>query len=286
MSDNRGFSASSGQRQGERETVCIDTLRVLDSCRDRDCYEDVRVYLSEFGQEIIDHTTSVRTKNAKILWTFVGVDPVRFNRGFYQVTVRFYIKVEMEACMGIGRNQEFCGIAVAEKKVILYGSVGNVSIYRSDPAIGPCDLGNLDNYSTNMPVAVVEVVDPVLLSAKVVEPCSPCGCCVCCCGDIPEAITASVSGALVDNDDGNRLLVTIGIFSVVRIERPAQYLINATDYCVPDKECRITDEDDPCSLFRKMAFPIGEFCPPALSDLAEGRGTGDKDNGCGCSHGR
>ena len=277
MSDHRGSPSFCGSGAGDKETVCIDTLRVLDSCRDRDCYEDVRVFLSDFGREIIDHTSSIRAKCAKILWTYVGVDPIRFNQGFYQVTVRFYIKVDLEACMGIGRNQEFSGIAVVEKKVVLYGSVGNVSIYRSDPSVGPCDLGNLDNCYSNVPVGVVEVVDPVLLSARVAEPGCPCCCSCCCCGEIPDGIASSVGGALTDSDDGNQLLVSLGIFSVIRIERPAQFLITAADYCVPDKECAVNEEDDPCSLFRRMAFPVSEFCPPSLPDTAEDRG-----GGCGC----
>ena len=285
MSDNRGCSTPFGSI-GNGETVCIDTLRVLDACRDRDCHEDVRVFLSDFGQEIIEHTTSVRASRAKILWTYVGVDPIRFNQGFYQVTVRFYIKVEMEACMGIGRNQEFCGIAVAEKRVVLYGSVGNVSIYRSDPRIGPCDIGNTDNYSTNLPTAVVEVVDPVLLSARVAEP--GCHCCTaCCCNEIPAGVASAIPGALNDDTNTNMLLVTLGIFSVIRIERPAQYLINATDYCVPDKECTVNEEGDPCSLFRQMAFPVSEFCPPSLADLGgDGAQTNGNGNGCGCGCGR
>ena len=279
MSDNRGSSASfcSG---GNGETVCIDTLRVLDSCRDRDCYEDVRVFLSDFGQEIIEHTTSVRANRAKILWCYVGVDPIRFNQGFYQVTVRFYIKVDLEACMGIGRNQEFCGIAVAEKKVVLYGSVGNVSIYRSDPSIGPCDLGNTDNYSSNVPTAVVEVVDPVLLAVRVAEP--TCNCCTCCCcNEIPAGVASAVPGTLNDEDNGNKLLVSLGIFSVIRIERPAQYLISATDYSVPDKECTGNEQGDPCSLFRQMAFPVSEFSPPSLAELGV-EGPQTNGNGCGC----
>ena len=283
MSDNRGNSSPFCPQQSERETVCIDTLCVLDACRDKDCYEDVRVFLSDHGQEIIEHTASVRAKGAKILWTYVGVDPVRFNQGFYQVTVRFYIKVDMEACVGIGRSQEFSGIAVAEKRVVLYGSVGNVSIYRSDPAVGPCDLGNTDNASSNVPVGVVEVVDPVLLSARVVEPTVPCGCTCCCCCDIPAGIAAAVPGALGDNENGNSLLVTLGIFSVIRIERPAQYLVTAADYCVPDKECTPNEEDDPCSLFRRMAFPVGEFCPPSLADIGGEGGT--HTGGCGCGRG-
>ena len=282
MSDHRGVSGC-GASASERETVCIDTLRVLDSCRDRDCYEDTHVFLSDFGQEIIEHTASIRAKSAKILWTHVGVDPIRFNQGFYQVTVRFYIKVEMEACMGLGRNQEFSGIAVLEKRVVLYGSVGNVSIYRSDPAIGPCDIGNCDNYSTNLPIGVVEVVDPVLLSARVAEP--GCGCCCCSCSEIPAGVASAVNGTLNDGTGANQLLVTLGIFSVIRIERPAQLLVTAADYCVPDKECTVNEQDDPCSLFRRMAFPIGEFCPPSLSELS---GSGDTVRGddCGCGRAR
>lgn len=277
MSDHRGSSCFGAAAAAEKETVCIDTLRVLDSCRDRDCYEDVRVFLSDFGRDIISHTTSVRAKSAKILWTYVGVDPIRFNQGFYQVTARFYIRVELEACMGIGRNQEFSGIAVVEKKVVLYGSIGNVSIYKSDPAVGPCDLGNYDNYSSNVPVGVVEVVDPVLLSTRVAEPGCQCGCCCCGCNEIPDAIASCVGGALSDDEEGNQLLASIGIFSVIRIERPAQYLVSASNYSVPDKECTTNEEDDPCSLFRRMAFPVNEFSPPSL-DCSEERPSG----GCGC----
>ena len=284
MSDYRG-SPACGSSQGERETVCIDTLRVLDSCRDRDCYENVRVFLSDFGQDIIDHTASVRANCAKILWTYVGVDPIRFNQGFYQLTVRFYIKVELEACMGIGRNQEFSGIAVVEKKVVLYGSTGNVSIYRSDPSVGPCDLCNLDNASNNLPVGVVEVVDPVVLSVRVAEPgCSCCSCC--CCDEIPDGVAAAIGGGIRERNGGNTLLVSLGIFSVTRIERPAQYLITAECYSVPDKECCAQEEDDPCSLFRRMAFPVNEFCPPSLGDSAEGRTDGNGGCGCGCSRTR
>ena len=282
MSENRGALGPLGGCSPDRETVCIDTFRVLDSCRDRDCYEDVRVYLCPFGQEIVDRNVAVRTKEASILWTYVGVDPVPFNRGFYQVTVRFYIKVTCEACVGLGRNQEFSGIAVVEKKVVLYGSIGNVNIFRSDPNVGPCDACEPDNRSTNVPVGVCEVVNPVLLSARVVEPKTPCGYCCCCCADIPASVSSAVSGNLTDGDDRNRLLVTIGIFSVIRIERPAQYLIKASDYCVPDKECVAQDEDDPCSLFRKMAFPVGEFCPPSRGELVGSEPDGGNRGNCGC----
>ena len=78
---------------------------------------------------------------------------------------------------------------------------------------------------------------------------------------LPCEATCTLSSSPVDTDDGKRLYVSLGIFSVFRIERPAQYLISASDYCVPDKECVTNESDDPCSIFRNMAFPTGEFCP-------------------------
>lgn len=115
MAENR-FPCGGGT---SRETVCIETNRVLDSCRDRDCYENVRVYLSDFGNEILERTGAIRAKSAEILWTNIGIDPIQFNRGFYAVTIRFYIRVTCEACVGGGRSQEVEGIAVLEKRVIL-----------------------------------------------------------------------------------------------------------------------------------------------------------------------
>ena len=119
MAENR-FPCGGGT---SRETVCIETNRVLDSCRDRDCYENVRVYLSDFGNEILERTGAIRAKSAEILWTNIGIDPIQFNRGFYAVTIRFYIRVTCEACVGGGRSQEVEGIAVLEKRVILYGGL-------------------------------------------------------------------------------------------------------------------------------------------------------------------
>ena len=275
MSDNR-FSCGSSERGGRSEMVCIETNRILDSCRDRDCFEDVKVLLTDFGNDILEHTTNIRAKSACIAWTYIGIDPVNFNRGFYSVTIKFYIKVTFEACLCGGRSQEFDGIAVLEKKVILYGSESNVSIFKSNPdASDYCALPEPCCSSKNVPMAIVEVVEPMVLNVKVKEPEECCYCC-CCCGDVPEGVTSRLNGTLRDTD-GRYLTVSLGIFSVVRIVRPAQYLINATEYCVPDKECVSTEEDNPCAIFRTMAFPTAEFCPPGYHPPK-----GDHSGKCGC----
>ena len=41
-----------------RDSVYIDTNRILDSCRDKDCYEDVVVYLSDVGSDLIERSGS------------------------------------------------------------------------------------------------------------------------------------------------------------------------------------------------------------------------------------
>lgn len=271
MSENR---CSFGNNANRDCMVCIDTYRVLDSCRDKDCFEDARVYLTDFGQEIIDRTSTVRAKDACIVWTFIGIEPVQFNRGFYQVVIRFYIKVKCEACVCPGKSQEFDGIAIVEKRVILFGSEGSVSIFRSSNDDNFCpEIGDNCDRSNNMPVAVCEVADPIVLGLKVVDP-SCRGYVCCCCDDIPQHVCNTVSGNLVDSRNGNCLFVTLGLFSVIRLERPAQFLINATEYSVPDKECVVAETDDPCKLFKNMAFPVNEFYPPSLCDSVKDKPSG------------
>ena len=97
MQDNKNATFGAGQLTGCNGTVCIDTKRVLDCCRDRDCFEDTRVYLTPVGEEILASATNVRTRSAKLLWAYVGVSEVPFNCGFYQITVRYYIELEFEA---------------------------------------------------------------------------------------------------------------------------------------------------------------------------------------------
>ena len=296
MADNRnGCSCGrTGLSTTSSGSVIIDTNRVFDACRDRDCFEDVVVYISGEGQELIDRTSNVKVSHACVLWSNISVEPVQFNRGFYQVTVRLYVKLELEACVCTGRPNKFEGIAVVEKSVILYGGEGNVNIFKSTPGInGFCTAPNLCEAGSNLPTAVVEVVDPVILNIRVSDPSCECRCFRCCsCDEIPDCVVSSFNGGLCGgNGNSRRLLVSLGFFSVIRIERPEQFLISATEYSVPEKECFSTTDDDtnPCEVFRTMDFPIREFQPKSLSfsDLTSracDNNTNDRSgNGCGCS---
>ena len=81
------------------------------------------------------------------------------------------------------------------------------------------------------------------------------------------------------SNQGTRLLVSFGVFSVIRIMRPAQILVQATDYSVPDKECvPATSDENPCALFNTIAFPVSEFKTGA-APVDNGQRNG---GGCGC----
>lgn len=278
MQDNRFPCGISDKAPQKNENVCIEADRILDSCRDKDCFEDVKVLLTDFGNDIINHTTNVRAKTACITGAYIGIDPIKFNRGFYSVTIKFYIKITFEACLCGGRSQEFEGVAVLEKRVILYGGESNVNIFKSGPdASDYCAIPEPCCAIKSAPTAVVEVVDPIILNSKVRDPEDNCCCCCCCCSDIPGGVSSHIHGDLCDSE-GRYLTVSLGIFSVVRIVRPAQYIINATEYCVPDKVCVSSEDDDPCAIFKNMAFPTAEFCPPGYAPLLKG----DHGGKCNC----
>ncbi|MBQ0009728.1 MAG: hypothetical protein KBS76_01315 [Ruminococcus sp.] len=275
--------------------VYIDTNRILDSCRDKDCFEDVPVYLTDIGNEIVERSTNARVKCAEVISATLTVDPVPFNRGFYHINIRIYCRIVAECCTCMGKPQEVEGICVVEKQVILYGSEGNVNIFKSDPANNCfCPNGPItENGSTNLPTAVLEVVDPIVLGTKIGEPhcgChhdrpSPCGGENCLTdGEMPESVCNRVSGRLCYDMNGRRLLVSLGFFSVVRIERPGQYLVSGCEYSVPEKECISPCTDDPCDVFKHIAFPVNEFYPPSLS--GNGQNSGEGGGTCGCNGNR
>ncbi len=61
---------------------------------------------------------------------------------------------------------------------------------------------------------------------------------------------------------GKKLLVTLGQFSIIRLERDTQLLIPAYDYACRTKRVRARVRTILCSMFSRIHFPIDEFFPP------------------------
>lgn len=264
---------------GKEQLCCISVDKVFDSARDKDCLEDVRVHLCDCGQEIIDKASAVRCKCVEIINTNIHIEPVPFNRGFYQVTVRYYFCVTLEACLCGGRMQEVKGLCAFDKKIILFGSEKNVSVFTSDPENNSFCFDERDlrcDSEPTLPTVVVEVASPICLDSKLVERCKPFGHCCMCIDAIPDRIRSRFDGNFVDGVGSNNVYVTIGVFSVIRMERKVQLMLPACHFCLPEKDSKPCNNDDPCSIFGKMQFPLGEFYPYA----DECRGNNDR-----CVHG-
>ena len=218
---------------------------------------------------VIDHAVSIRAKKAEVITTYIDVEALPFNRGYYSCDLTFFFDVQLEVYSGHAMPCTIvCGVSIFQKKVILYGSEGNVRVFTSEFRADGCDHQEMP--TRNMPKCTVQVAEPVVLAARLADPCE-CGCCCgcgCSCSCIPEGITQRYGGCFCDDNNGRVVYVTLGIFTIVQLIRNVQMLVPVYDFCMPSKECTPTT-DNPCDLFRKMCFPVNEFFPP-------------KDEGCDC----
>ena len=123
-----------------REAVCIHTKKIFESCRDKDCIEDLRVYPTVGSQVYIDAAFSVRPKSAELLYVEVSVEPITFNKGYYTVDVTYFYKINGETFPGAN---PITGLAIFDKRVMLYGSGAGVKTFTSDPCAYGCEADGL-----------------------------------------------------------------------------------------------------------------------------------------------
>lgn len=233
--------------------VDIHTMKITDACRDKDCIEDLRVYPTVSSQAIVDSAFSIRPSSAELIYADVNVDPISFNRGYYTVDVSYFYRIVGETFPG---GVQITGLAVFDKRVILFGSEGSVKTFSSDNG----GFSSRVSYGGN-PVAIVETVDPIALNMRIVD-----SSCTSVCEpelrSIPDAIIEAIGEDLVLTTQNKKVYVTLGQFSMIRLERDTQLRLEDFQYFMPDKECVCSSDDDPCTLFSRVSFPTDEFFPP------------------------
>ncbi len=84
---------------------------------------------------------------------------------------------------------------------------------------------------------------------------------------LPTAVCGKFEGDFAGCKPRKTVLITIGLFTIVQLERCVQMMIPAYDYAVPDKQSTSSSADDPCEVFNRIKFPISQFFPPKLSEL-------------------
>ena len=172
MSDNCQQTVRCGP-EDLRQALSIHTRKITDSCRDKDCIEDLRVYLTRPSQAALEQAAGAKVRCADLLYTYIDVEPVAFDRNHYCIDVTFYYRILADATVGCLRPAALYGLAVFSKRAVLCGEESCAHIYTSDTRIDQCDGPSI--LSSNKPTAVVEVLDPMVLSSKVQEVCA-CSC--------------------------------------------------------------------------------------------------------------
>ncbi len=269
-----------------KEAVCIQVEKVYDSCKEKDCIEDAKVYFKEHHKikQLINKAINVKAKKAEVINVYTDIEPVPFKRGFFTVDVKFFIKVIMDFFVlkqGGVKIITVPGLVVFDKKVVLFGSEGQVKIFKSkfkedNHRDHPADSGLQQD---NLPIAKVEVAEPLALNAKIVNvmerqfddysadqpPVNV--------ADYLEDISIDLSDVLEESTEErhhierNTVLATIGLFSIIKLARFVQLLIPVFDFCVPNKKCIASTEENPCEIFETIEFPIDEFFPPQKADF-------------------
>ena len=245
---------------GDQQAMSIHTRKITDSCRDKDCIEDLRVYLTKGSQGLLDACASARVRCAELLYTYIDVEPVAFDRNHYCIDVTFYNRILADATIGAARPAALYGLAVFTKRAVLCGEDSRAHIYRSDTRL--CAPDGFTRHYANRPTAVVEVLEPMVLSSKIREVCND-KCRDDCALQIPAEIKCLFDDELVLSGERRRLYVTLGQFSIIRLERDAQLVVPVLDYAIPTKECCDAPgcAEDPCEMFSRIPFPASQFAP-------------------------
>lgn len=247
------------------ESVCINASQVYDSCRAKECLENLHLCFTPECQSIINSASKVSAEKAEVIWVYSDVEPLNFHKGYYTVTLKFFFRVELNAYTGLRRPVRVDGLASYEKKVVLFGSEGEAKIFQSKYKEDSFDIATWKK--TNMPNAVVEVVDPIVLDTLMLS-----------CGDaiptasidvtsVPECVHRIFDSEVMPAPEGRQVYVTLGLFMMIRLEREVQINVPAASFCIPDGTCRTGENPGaPCDMFDDICFPIDEFFPPRKCD--------------------
>ena len=246
---------------GIREAVCVHTDKITDSCLAKDCIEDLHVYLTVESQCTLDKAVSAKARFVELMHVAIQLDPVPYSAGYYTVDITYYYRVIADAVMQAGRPCTITGLAVFSKRLVLFGGETTARIYSSRSYKNCLCKKGLQEASA--PEAIVEIVDPMILGSRVQEVCA-CNCCATDTPQIPQGILDCFEEELVLGGECKRLLVTIGQFSIARLERGTQLLIPTFDYCIPTKSCPNVSgaaDENPCEVFSQIDFPMDAFFP-------------------------
>lgn len=276
---NTENTSSNNTNSRYKREECIVALKVYDQCRQQSCLTDgiigparAAISTTACGEKINEgeiinppceaaNVTVEDLKLKKII--IVSKKPNAFKNGFWDIDLKYvflYKLVFREA------NGDIiccvCANSIYTKTVTLFGSVG------TDIMIATDLLGSISETLESDPILIAEG-KAVALAAEIRCARRRCGC-----SDAPEA--------------GREVVVTIGLFTVIKLCRLVDLTVESRGFCIPE-ECQEESPLSPCEFFDTLDFPFEVFSPPqkkeffasASSNLI-GNTSAIGRRGCGC----
>lgn len=263
---------------------CIIALKVYDSCRQQDCLSGNELGPSRaavtcvLGNQTItegeiisppDNSASVTVDNLKVKKVIViGKEANPFKNGFWDITLKYVFVYNLTFREADG---QIIGCVSANsiftKKVTLFGSIGTDIVISTDLFKGENDSFTMDS-------------DPFILAeAKAVALAAELKYVNCCC-----------CNSDTNSSEPNEVLVTIGLFTIIKLFRIVNLNVQSRGFCVPE-ECEEISSLNPCEFFESLDFPMDIFSPPQKPEFLAGisnnipsssNSSGGSSCGCGC----
>ena len=200
----------------------IASAEVMDSCCERECLEDLRVLFGEKDQIIIENSVLVKNPVAVLEAVNFEVEPIPLQPGCFTVDMSMRFYVSCDAFLSRDdRPHRLTGTTYVQKRAILFGGEGGTRVFSSNGVS-----------STALPKASIQVAEPVVLDCR-----------------------------LAETPTGKAVLITMGIFSVTSLERPAQLAVPVLERVVSERVCINNTERTACEAFESIPFPTEQFCP-------------------------
>ncbi|MDR1000067.1 MAG: hypothetical protein LBL96_04595 [Clostridiales bacterium] len=273
---------------------CIIAMKVYDSCRQQDCLTPAQLGPARSAEhacicdvhihegDIIDppdNAASVTIDFLKIRKIIiVDKKPNPFKNGFWDVDLKFVFEYRLTfrevdgTVIGCIRAN-----SIYNKKVTLFGSIG------SDLAFSTDLFRHMGDNTMDAEPFIWAEGKAIALTAELhhkhhhhhhhrpipdVGPGYP-GYPIPDVGPEYPGYPIPDGGCELDRRNPNEVLVTIGLFSILKLFRVVNLSVESKGFCVPE-ECDEISPLNPCEFFDKLDFPLDIFAPPQKPEFVAG----------------
>ncbi|MCL2404885.1 MAG: hypothetical protein FWC92_04975 [Defluviitaleaceae bacterium] len=241
---------------------CIVAYKVYDSCRRQNCLTASELGPAMTAGECIigehEHhvgeiirppagATSVTMEKLKISKIHViDKKPCPFRNGFWDVGIKF----AFDYCL-VFRDSSGCVLDSIHAKNFFNSKTTLFGSHGSDLIVGT-DLFSRDSESITF-----EAAPFIWVEAKAVG--------------LDAKLHHHRHGS--EHRRHGEVLITIGLFSIMKLFRLVHLNVQSTGFCIPD-ECEGSHDINPCDYFSDLDFPMDIFSPPQRKEFMAARTEG------------